>query len=45
VLNTGLPLGRKLFEEVDKPTGTKIVSEDKKKGLVETQSTWTGDIT
>ena len=45
MLNTGLPLGRKLFEEVDKPTGTKIVSEDKKKGLVERQSTWTGDIT
>jgi hypothetical protein len=31
VLNAGLPLGRKLFEEVDKPTGTKIVFEDKEK--------------
>jgi hypothetical protein len=25
-----------LFEEVDKPTGTKIVFEDKEKGVVET---------
>jgi hypothetical protein len=44
VLNAGLPLGRKLFEEVDKPTGTKIVFEDKEKDLVERESTWTGDI-
>jgi hypothetical protein len=44
VLNAGLPLGRKLFEEVDKPTGTKIVFDDREKGLVERESTWTGDI-
>ncbi len=33
-----------MFEEVDKPTGTKIVFEDKEKGVVERESTWTGDI-
>jgi hypothetical protein len=44
VLNAGLPLGRKLFEEIDKPTGSKIVFDDKDKGVVERESTWTGDI-
>jgi hypothetical protein len=44
LLTVELPLGRKLFEEVDRPTGTKIVFEDKEKGVVERESTWTGDI-
>jgi hypothetical protein len=44
LLNVELPLGRKLFEEVDRPTGTKIVFEDKEKGVIERESTWTGDI-
>jgi hypothetical protein len=44
LVNEGLPLGRKLFEEVDKPTGSKVVFEDKDKGVVERESTWTGDI-
>ena len=39
-----LPLGRKLFEEVDTPTSTKIVFEDMEKGVVERESTWIGDI-
>ena len=45
MVNVGeLPVGRKLFEEVDKPTGSNIVFEDKDKGIVERESTWTGDI-
>ena len=40
----GLPVGRKLFEEVDKPTGSNVVFEDKDKGIVERESTWTADI-
>jgi hypothetical protein len=39
-----LSIGRKLFEEIDKPTGSKIVFENKKEGMVERESTWTGDI-
>jgi hypothetical protein len=44
VLNAGLSIGRKLFEEIDKPTESKIVFENKKEGVVERESTWTGDI-
>ena len=44
MLNAGLPLGRKLFEEVDTPTGSKVVFEDTEKGVVERESTWIGDI-
>ena len=40
----GLPIERKLFEEVDKPKGSKVVFDDKAKGVVETESTWTGYI-
>ena len=35
----------KLFEEVDKPEDSKITSEDKEKGTVERESSWTGQIT
>ncbi|KAA2282121.1 hypothetical protein [Candidatus Nitrosocosmicus sp. SS] len=35
----------KLFEEVDKPEDSKITSEDKEKGIVERESSWTGKIT
>jgi hypothetical protein len=34
----------KLFEEVDKPESSKIVSEDHDKGIVERESGWTGEI-
>lgn len=44
LLNAGLSIGPKLFEEIDKPTGSKVVFEDKDKGMVERESTWTGDI-
>jgi hypothetical protein len=44
LVSEGLSLGRKLFEEVDKPTASKVVFEDKDKGMVERESTWTGDI-
>jgi hypothetical protein len=43
-LNEGLSIGTKLFDEIDKPTGSKVVFEDKHKGIVERESTWTGDI-
>jgi hypothetical protein len=44
VVNEILPLGKKLFEEVDKPTGSKVVFEDKDRGVIERESTWTADI-
>ncbi len=34
----------KLFEEVDKPESSKIVSEGNGKGIVERESSWTGQI-
>lgn len=34
----------KLFEEVDKPESSKIVSEDHDKGIVERESSWIGEI-
>ena len=34
MVNGGLSIGRKLFEEIDKPTGSKIVFENKKKGVM-----------
>src|SRR5215210_6893436 len=34
----------KLFEEVDKPESSKIVSEDNGKGIAEWESSWTGQI-
>ena len=40
----GVPVGRKLFEEVDKPTGSNVVFEDKDRGVIERESTWNGDI-
>ena len=42
--NAGLSIGRKLFEEIDRPTGSKIVFENNEEGVVERESTWTGDI-
>jgi len=39
LVNVVLPLGRKLFEEIDKPTGSKVVFEDKDKGIIEREST------
>lgn len=44
MLNAGLPFGSKLFEEVDKPIGNKIVFEDKQEDVVKRETTWTGDI-
>lgn len=44
VVNEILPLGKKLFEEVDKPTGSKVVFEDKDRGVIDRESTWTADI-
>jgi hypothetical protein len=35
----------KLFEEVDKPEESKIVSEDIDNGITERESSWTGQIT
>jgi hypothetical protein len=44
MLDEEVPIGRKLFEEIDKPTQSKIVLENKEEGITERQSTWTGDI-
>jgi hypothetical protein len=35
----------KLFEEVDKPESSKIVSEDHGKGIVDRESSWIGELT
>jgi hypothetical protein len=43
-LNNGLSLGRKLFEEIDKATGSKVVAVNDASGLTERESTWTGNI-
>ena len=40
----GISIGRKLFEEIDKPIESKVVFENKKEGMIERESTWTGDI-
>jgi hypothetical protein len=37
-------VGRKLFEETDRPTTSKIIFENKEEGIVERESTWTGEI-
>jgi hypothetical protein len=44
VVNGGLSIGRKLFEEIDKPSESKIVFENKKEEVIERESTWTADI-
>lgn len=41
---TEIHLGRKLFEEEDRPTESKIIFENKGEGIVERESTWTGEI-
>jgi hypothetical protein len=43
VASGGIPKGRKLFEEIDKPVESKIIFENKE-GMIERESTWTGDI-
>ena len=44
MVNVVLPVGRKLFEEIDKPTGSNFVFEDKDKGIIERESTCAGVI-
>ena len=39
-----ISVDNKLFEEVDKPEGSRIVSEDNGNGIVERESSWTGQI-
>lgn len=40
-----ISIENKQFDEVDKPKDSKILSEDKEKGIVERESSWTGQIT
>jgi hypothetical protein len=44
MLDEEVPIGRKLFEETDKPTESKVVLENKEEGITERESSWTGDI-
>ena len=37
-------IGKKIFEEVDFPTNSTIISEDKDKSIIERESSWTGKI-
>ena len=45
MLDGEVPIGRKLFEEIDKPIDSKIIRENKEEGITERESSWTGDIT
>ena len=44
MLDGEIPIGRKLFEEIDKSIDSKVVLENKKEGITERESSWTGDI-
>jgi hypothetical protein len=44
MLDVEIPIGRKLFEEIDKPIDSKIISENRDEGILEIESTWSGDI-
>ena len=44
MLDGEIPIGRKLFEETDKPGESKIISENRDEGILEIESTWSGDI-
>jgi hypothetical protein len=44
MLDVEVPMGRKLFEATDKPTESKIMSENKEEWVVERESTWTGEV-
>ena len=44
MLDKEIHIGRKLFEEIDIPTESKIIFENKEEGVVERESTWTGEI-
>lgn len=39
-----ISIGRKVFEEVDRPTESNIISEDEVTKTVERESRWTGEI-
>ena len=39
-----ISIGKKLFEEVDMPKQSEIVNENIEKGIVEMESSWTGQI-
>jgi hypothetical protein len=43
--NEMISIDNKLFEEIDKPVASKITSEDRVKGMLERESSWTGQIT
>jgi hypothetical protein len=44
MLDGEIPIGRKLFEEIDKPIESKLTSENRDEGIIEIESSWTGDI-
>jgi hypothetical protein len=37
-----ISIGKKLFEEVDTPTGIKVIDEDKVSRIVQRESSWVG---
>jgi hypothetical protein len=39
-----IDIGKKIFDEVDVPTNSRIISEDKDKLIVERESSWTGKV-
>jgi hypothetical protein len=44
MLDGQIPIGRKLFEEIDKPIESKLISENRDEGIIEIESSWNGDI-
>ncbi len=39
-----ITIGKKIFEEVDIPTNSRKISEDKDKSIIERESSWTGKL-
>ena len=39
-----ISIGRKLFEEIDTPNGSKVVDEGKINRIIKRESSWVGDI-
>jgi hypothetical protein len=42
--NIIISMGKKLYEERDYPEGTKIISEDREKGIIQQENSWKGEI-
>jgi hypothetical protein len=39
-----ISIGKKLFDEIDMPKSSEVINENEEKGMVEMESSWTGQI-